>query len=40
MLGALSKFLFKLNKNLPKDIQIKKAAEKAADDYSEDGIQY
>ncbi len=40
MFSALSKFLFKVNKNLPKDIQIKKAAEMAADDYSGDGIHF
>ncbi len=40
MFGDLSKFLFKVNKNLLKDIQIKKAAEMAADDYGGDGIHY
>ena len=30
----------RVNKNLPKDIQIKKAAEMAADDYSGDGIHF
>jgi hypothetical protein len=30
----------RVNKNLPKNIQIKKAAEMAADDYSGDGIHF
>jgi len=30
----------RVNKHLPKNIQAKKAAEMAADDYSGDGIHY
>ena len=30
----------RVNKDLPKNIQIKKATEMAADDYSGDGIHY
>jgi len=30
----------RVNKDLPKDIQIKKAAEMAAEDYGGDGIHY
>jgi len=30
----------RVNKHLPRDIQIKKAAEMAADDYSGEGIHY
>ena len=30
----------RVNKHLPRDIQIKKAAEMAADDYSGDGIHF